>query len=503
MRLCLYFTPSQPPALEEISFERPGHEMRLASRGKSPFRGDSSGRFQWSSAVKAFALLIAGSKLALIERHREPFTLAGEDNSAAASLDYAISKPTQWILDIFGSDSDNRPVATRVITRFNSERKRPGPVKLTLASALLSPGALTILVGQKELADAQSLRALIETLNPDTLKTPLKISPDRSASTDWRASGWFAQAVEEELTASLREVQLLDPLGLSDALERQLPHCSPTEKVLVNQIGNCISSHLIPEAIRHRPLSESFLFPLRERNVRALCPPFACGAIALMRGLSTLHQLPVSVDWSFPGTSAILNCLDQESGTDALVLSWSAALKLLEVDTDHLFQPMAFLPRSRLDLIYPQYQEQRCSSVYLATENSSYPARYLQLLKESGVNEALVLSEHQATLSECVTHLSRQDGAAVLAFPLSLVVSHLTRGSIFISPQVSPRMGDNILMLRRTPDSQWHKPFVRVLITCWYGLLEHEASRRALTQDLLHNTPYTTLLQRLGGLYSA
>ena len=107
-------------------------------RGKTAGAFRNVGSFQWTNAVKALSLLAVRAGLAQrVGVMRVEHYLAGEKGSLAASLDYAISKQPEWLVEMFGVDSMGITLMRRLIRRTNSERKRPGPVVLGFSDSAL------------------------------------------------------------------------------------------------------------------------------------------------------------------------------------------------------------------------------------------------------------------------------------------------------------------------------------------------------------------------------
>ena len=140
-------------------------EVRTARRGKGLVFTDDSGSFQWTRAVKAFALLGVGTRLALASNSR--FHLRGAHGSPAASLDYAVSKPTAWVADLFGGRDEGRDLRRIILRIANSEQKLPGPVDISFASPLLDPGSLRIYVSERELLTTEEILPLFQLLGGD------------------------------------------------------------------------------------------------------------------------------------------------------------------------------------------------------------------------------------------------------------------------------------------------------------------------------------------------
>lgn len=155
------------PELIKTLFRENGGEVRLTLRGKTPGAQRNAGTFQWTSAVRALCIAVLRGRLSL-ERNQEVASLSGFAGSLAATLDYAISKQPTWTEDMFGVTPDGRSVLRRVISRSNSERKRPGPVTLSLNPHVLSPGSIIVWWNGQRVQEPTVLKGLIDSLELQT-----------------------------------------------------------------------------------------------------------------------------------------------------------------------------------------------------------------------------------------------------------------------------------------------------------------------------------------------
>jgi hypothetical protein len=87
--------------------------------------------------------------------------LAGGRGSFAASLDYAIAKEPEWIVDVFGTDSRGTPVLRRLVQITNSNQKRPGPVAVSLNQNFLPVSAVKVSVAGVEEKSCEAIESLI------------------------------------------------------------------------------------------------------------------------------------------------------------------------------------------------------------------------------------------------------------------------------------------------------------------------------------------------------
>jgi hypothetical protein len=144
--------------LSRVCYKQAGDAPeRVCVRGKSGGVYRSAGSFQWTSAVQA---LCAVCLSAVLHDKRpaewKPY-LAGKRGSLASSLDYALSKMPNWLEEIFGSNSLGAPRARRIFLTTNPNRKRPGPVIISLNPVLLPAEQIVIFLDGKPVVDASDL----------------------------------------------------------------------------------------------------------------------------------------------------------------------------------------------------------------------------------------------------------------------------------------------------------------------------------------------------------
>jgi len=92
----------------------------------------------------------------------ESVSLTGLEGSPAASLDYAIAKETSWLQSMFGLDFDGSLVAKKIFRRRNPERRRPGPVVISIDPELLSAQNIQIFVDGETVSNSIVLRQMAE-----------------------------------------------------------------------------------------------------------------------------------------------------------------------------------------------------------------------------------------------------------------------------------------------------------------------------------------------------
>lgn len=157
--LRLHFVGSEEPSLFKTEFC--SGDVRVSTvRGKTSGAFSGQGTFHWSSAVRAMSVLALKTALSVRNSSCEPI-IYGERGSLAASLDYAISKETHWLIDMFGTDG-RIPLFRKVFTRTNSGRKRAGPVAVSFTKRLATESAIEIRFNSVQITNVEELQALLQ-----------------------------------------------------------------------------------------------------------------------------------------------------------------------------------------------------------------------------------------------------------------------------------------------------------------------------------------------------
>lgn len=160
--LSLYFASSRQTELTRSEFTQRHHPTPLLSvRGKTNGAYQGAGTFQWSTGVRGVCSLALKTILASLPEAAsiQPYIL-GEKETLAASLDYAISKQPDWIVEMFGRDKVGQAFAKRLFYRTNAERKRAGPVVVAFNEHILSPENISIILDGKMIRDCRTLALL-------------------------------------------------------------------------------------------------------------------------------------------------------------------------------------------------------------------------------------------------------------------------------------------------------------------------------------------------------
>ena len=163
-QMVLSFNGINPPQLEKTVFVHPLLDSkRVACRGKTCGVYLGAGTFQWSPAVRALVhlLLQTASWARRADHDLESLPrLQGESNSPASSLDYALGKQPNWLLDMFGVTGAGQANARRLIHRSNPERRRPGPVILAMNPSFFPPEKIEVIIDNERITQDDELQRL-------------------------------------------------------------------------------------------------------------------------------------------------------------------------------------------------------------------------------------------------------------------------------------------------------------------------------------------------------
>lgn len=157
----LYFEGISRLELVRSEFRPSGATDPLVSiRGKTAGAYTRCGSFQWTSGVRAVCAAFLRYTLSEASA-RVDYCLIGTKGSLAASLDYALSKGPAWIGEMFGATPGGGLYGKRLFRITNPNRKRPGPVALSVNKNLIAGGDVQVYWNNRRVTDASDLGAIL------------------------------------------------------------------------------------------------------------------------------------------------------------------------------------------------------------------------------------------------------------------------------------------------------------------------------------------------------
>jgi hypothetical protein len=161
--LTLEFSAIPGSELIATQFTSPRLEGPLRSvRGKWSGAYARCGTFEWSKAVQGLCVLLLRSMQRFDRPGAFAADLVGGEGSFAASLDYALSKQPRWMVEMFGTDSVGNVLLRYAIDRTNSNRKRPGPVALSLNTRVIGAQEIVVLVDGQRAQSYHDLQRIMD-----------------------------------------------------------------------------------------------------------------------------------------------------------------------------------------------------------------------------------------------------------------------------------------------------------------------------------------------------
>jgi hypothetical protein len=108
------------------------------------------------------------------EREVVDLCLVGGKSSLAASLDYAISKGPAWLGEMFGTGISGTQFARRLFKITNPNRKRPGPVALSVNGNVVSSDQVQIYWEGKPITESSQLYSMLIGIEEQGIDAPMK-----------------------------------------------------------------------------------------------------------------------------------------------------------------------------------------------------------------------------------------------------------------------------------------------------------------------------------------
>lgn len=157
----MYFEGIGRLELVRSEFRASGSDTPLVViRGKTSGAYTRFGSFQWTSGVRA--VCAAFMRFAMSEQKSNvDYCLIGTKGSLAASLDYALSKGPAWIGEMFGSTPGGGLFAKRLFRITNPNRKRPGPVALSVNRNLIQAESIQVVWNSRKVDDPKDLALIL------------------------------------------------------------------------------------------------------------------------------------------------------------------------------------------------------------------------------------------------------------------------------------------------------------------------------------------------------
>ncbi len=412
--------------LQKITFQ-----SSLVEKEISSVRGLGSGSkinstFCWTAAVQSLCLLLL--KARLNENYLEA-DLLGEKGSAAFSLDYALSKQPNWLLEMFGFDSNGNSLLKRLLLIQNPNGKRAVPIEISLKR----PFEVKVFLENKLVDNSQGLELIVRELEKNwqpygqrriskTKKTNLlKISNKSNHQL-------VKSLLRTEINRSLRAINIFSKSTLISQAKnlsnsKFFSKISGSKHHLIHDIDlNLSATERVGLGSENLRLKKLF----QDQPIKVAIGFSNIGANAIFKHLQTAHHYNFEIDNNFIhaleiGTRIIKQ--DPLIDHDLCVIANAPAASLLRESKKHDYIPYMFLPFASQRLISPKSKVKnqigKSEKFLLLSDIPSTALFYYEMLDHVSPLKRTKDELCHREPYECVSELAQSDSntKAILFFP--------------------------------------------------------------------------------------
>lgn len=516
----------------------------LTNQQLTSIRGDSRtnnfGNFRWAAGIRGLAVLLTRHKLS--EFNNTVATLEGGQGSIAASLDYAISKEPNWVMDLCGLTAEGKSVLSTLLKRINPERKRPGPVVLSFDKSKLSAQHVCLSVNGRELVSPTELHELLAKIEPTLSIEVIRETREAAGSVFSQPTSivdssttllakpqfyaYLHAIIREEIFVCLRNTDIFTNSALAGAIAniRSNPSFSRVAgntAPVVSEIDLKLSSSQRVGCWADDQSLKEYFRSCPEITI-ALSPNLL-GTIALLKMLQSVYPIKLRLNMNFPHTLEIVDRLvsrqlSEEPDFCALGIATSGRFLSFRKKITS-YSPFMLLPKVTQRVVAPAGKHSRVinhGKYLFMTDTPSGASFYFEGLKRSGtISSGRVEIEHSEP-DEITAKLNSGDSEVrgILWFP-HYHFNTLFNGCEFVDEQLSESGKpihqalsnfSNTETLFFAHESMGRNPELLTrlnvaLRNVWLELLANPLLVERITSTILEDSEYLRLLTRFGGLY--
>jgi hypothetical protein len=495
----LYFSDFPKPELFRIVFESPHSGNKTAVRGKTTGASRAGGTFQWTAAVRALCALLLKN---LASGCLGSESIQGGKGSLAASLDYALSKEPEWLLDVFGFDANSKAVSRRLFLRSNPDGQRDGPRQITLSPHQWS--SVSVFMGDKQtkVISPRSLNQMIAAIAAD----------DALKEISWEAR--FREVFFQEVRARLSNSYIFNPAKRKALIQGLLDNPSfkklgGDESMLVSEIDQRFDA-----ASQLGLDSEGLNFDgilTGGPPIKALVPHTCAAALSLFWYLKS-RGCSIEINFFQPHTVDISKRLIANSYNelpDVCVLAVPPAVALLSAAPGADYSPLMLLPALSQRIVAPKRDENslETSKEFLFVGDLPSMSTFLHddLLRRRIISKKGSKVFHMEA-DQVISSLKEPNpfSRAILFFP-HFHFNHWHNDSAFL--EIDGKIEDehpSLLYAHSSflADKEKAKALNISLRNAWLTMLEQPDVFESVLDDLLFNSQYLTAARRFGGLHN-
>jgi hypothetical protein len=444
-KLVLYFAGDWNAQLIRVQFSHPLAEKDCVSvRGfYSPGNG-ISGSFQWSRAVKALSILLLRTKISSLDSISSASkiipAIEGDRNSFAASLDYALSKQPFWLLDMFGVSAQGKSIAQRLFRRQNSERKRSGPVVISMNENMLKPEALKIYLDGVLVNSASGLLKIEKSIesgsfpagspsNGSSLRDSLK-QGTRGNNTALSLQDHLMNLIRAEVLRMFRDAYIFSSRRLGESVDR-LGNDQAIRSISGERV--CLTSEIdlrLPSSARfgllpdENQLRKAFT---GDRPLRFALTAFDTNSLAIFVYLKHIKGYNIEYEYLYNYSAELVDLVLNGSGKKmfhGLASSPYPAVRLIAARRRSEYLPLMFVPKASHRVVAPMHAARGYAALNRGTyvvpgdEPTSCTRYFDELIEGRHISPANVF--RQSVSGDEIVDVLRngnEDTKAIVAFP--------------------------------------------------------------------------------------
>ena len=494
-KLNLHFSRGPKPELFRIGFVDETGAAVSAVRGKSDGAHRGAGSFQWTSAVRALAILAVQTRL----HGAMQGGLSGERGSSAAALDFALGKPPRWLLELFAARGQR---IGRYFRRSNPELKQAGPVTVRFHDSHLDATAITIEIQGEAVRSDAELHGLLSALNGEV---------DEASPLGGEAflKQYLARAVAEETIRSLSRVRFTSSSWCREQL-RFLVKDELFKKLTRAPLE--VAERLFPpsgSAERFAIKRDALLSRLLPDGLRVLSPSCQPGLISLAIYLRDYADLPLQLDpYYLYGVELVERVMKEgRSKVPTIISTGLGPSSPLLNDPRHGYRPIMLGPALSHRMVstgkHSRRQRGPISEIHMVSEQTTSAMFSLANFTRGGAVRTQNALQHVEP-DEVMQHITQGESLhALLWFPHNRFFPDVTGAQSLISPRDEPYIDFTMIFGNEALTSN---PLLLGGVTtairhAWLALLDSPTMVTEISNRLLQDAEFYLYLRRSLGMH--
>jgi hypothetical protein len=502
--LRLSFQSVEAPELTMVEYVSAMGEKRISLRGKSGNASSDYCSFQWTSAVKALTCLCLRASVLGVEKA----SINGEANSLASALDYALSKPPQWLIEMFGLDSRGEPFSKRLFKRINPERKRAGPVSINLNPNLFKDSGVEVFYAGGKLQDKNELKALYYSVL-DSIKVKDDELGSQAEELDLEDSSFYQKIYEEEIRRSLLSAKVFSPNWTSSFVKKLttdplfLKVNNPHPDLLnVLTAKDCSSARLGIGDPSHL-INICSSMP-RIKVYTSLC---GTGFIALNEYLKNVLNIPIDLHFYYPYGVEVVDQVRPLANEADYVICLSGLGPTAEFFSNPSkgYTPFMFGPTMSHRMVRRKGSDSAVKNGdYLFVSDNPTSAMFCfdALIREGKIDRNNIKIHHSEPEDSILSLNSNPDVKALLWFPHYEILSHLG-GVEIIDQESEPYPQSTIIFANKTLiKNRYIFENIKLLYRhAWLQMIEDRSYMSQIGKIILSNKSFIRFINRCAGAH--